>query len=281
MSFGPGKGANEDYRVEGNLIPGPVRGITTKVRFDEDKYNAFYGNQAAVDVTDGRQRGLTRIKNILQAFENESAFEVGNDGLVSPRAGQSSVVGDPMRSAQGTIISQSVAGGFQNMVEQSKKMLFDLKTMEESHSKVAPEVLKFEDIDELPEPLDIEKQRTGKELEAIPEESALNLGDDPLMVTDLAFQEFAARKATIISNISLMASARPDLDVIAKKKLVQQVEKALNQEQARFVKIRGAVDEETRQKVDSEYQTCKFPTDPNADDDRTRAKSFRGPALPG
>ena len=205
-----------------------MRGITTKVRFDEDKYNAFYGQQATVDVTDGRQRGLTRIKNILQAFENDSAFEVGNDGLVSPRAGQSSVVGDPMRSAQGTIISQSVAGGFQNMVEQSKKMLFDLKTMEESHSKVAPEVLKFEDIDELPEPLDIEKQRTGKELEAIPEESALNLGDDPLMVTDLAFQEFAARKATIISNISLMASARPDLDVNAKKKLVQQVEKALN-----------------------------------------------------
>jgi hypothetical protein len=51
-----------------------------------------------------------------------------------------------------------------------------------------------------------------------------------------------------------MAAARTDLDENAKKGLVKTVEKALNQEQARFTKIRNAVDNEEKQKADMDYQ---------------------------
>ena len=112
------------------------------------------------------------------------------------------------------------------MIEQSRKMLFDLKTMEESHQKVAPgEILKFEDIDELPEASasrDADIDPMGLGIEKV-ETSELNLGNDPLQITDLAFQEFAARKATIISNVEAMASARQDMDESTKKAVVQEV----------------------------------------------------------
>ena len=171
-------------------------------------------------MTDGRQRGLTKIKNILSAFEGDSAFQLGDDGSVSMKEVTSPKNDDPMRSAQGTVVTQSVAGGFQTMIEQSRKMLFDLKTMEESHQKVAPaEILKFEDIEELPEA----SASKDADLEPIAETSELNLGNDPLQITDLAFQEFAARKATIISNVEAMASARQDMDESTKKAVVQEV----------------------------------------------------------
>lgn len=103
-------------------------------------------------------------------------------------------------------------------------MLFDLKTMEESHQKVAPaEILKFEDIDELPE---APEEREGTNEPA--EKSGLNFGSDPLNVTDLAFKEFAARKETILANVNDLTSARQDLDASTKQAVILQVEKALN-----------------------------------------------------
>lgn len=44
------------------------------------------------------------------------------------------------------------------------------------------------------------------------------------------------------------------MDEGAKNSLIKQVEKALNQEQARFTKIRNAVDDEVKQKADFDYQ---------------------------
>lgn len=54
------------------------------------------------------------------------------------------------------------------------------------------------------------------------------------------------------------------MDENAKKGLVKTVEKALNQEQARFTKIRNAVDDEVKQKADFDYQLCKLTTEGNA-----------------
>lgn len=85
MSFGPMKGADgnklntidkadPNYRLDGNL-PAPVgRGTVAKpFKVDQQAYNNYFAEKP-VDVTDGRERGLTKIKNILQAFETESAF---------------------------------------------------------------------------------------------------------------------------------------------------------------------------------------------------------------
>ena len=113
------------------------------------------------------------------------------------------------------------------MVEQSKRMLFDLKLMEDENEKRLLEAKRAEmqgkdkilvdDVEDFvgsnqdgAQVLDLDK-----ELDAIDEESkedgSVKLGSDMLAVSDLAFKEFRDRKQTIMSNMESLAAVKyPD-----------------------------------------------------------------------
>lgn len=92
-------------------------------------FNNFFNEDKAIDVVDGRERGLTKIKNLLKDFDNDSAFKlpsVMEQSEADPSRRGTNL--DPSR--KGTVM-ESEKAGFVNMVEQSKRMLFDLKLMED------------------------------------------------------------------------------------------------------------------------------------------------------
>ena len=234
--------AREEYANEGNFadMPGRVKLAAGTINYKEADYNAYWQQQQS-EVTDGPRSGLGHIKSIIQALESEVVFDVSGDGEVSPLKRKSSILAGLMPS--GSTVDPSAAGGYQNMVNKSKKLIFELKTMDDVHKRMAPGDLDV--VEEIDEPHDIEKQ-------VDPKQVTLDFADSSPLAGDCAFQLFAARKATIVKNIQQLADARQDLDENAKKNLVQQAEQALEREQALFVKIRAAVDEETRAKVDQE-----------------------------
>ena len=114
--------------------------------------------------------------------------------------------------------------GFQDMVAASKKMLFDLKLLEDANDRAAIDVkraqmqgkdkLEVVDMDDFvgsgpSQVLDLEK-----ELGVIPEEDSgsVKLGSDMLNVSDLAFKDFRERKQTMLSNFEQMADAKLGTD---------------------------------------------------------------------
>ena len=68
--------------------------------------------------------------------------------------------------------------------------------------------------------------------------SKLDLGDELLNVTDREFEQFRARKETILSNIERMASVKFKEDDPRRQQLMKTVEHALDEEQTRYVQIR-------------------------------------------
>jgi len=129
MSFGPVEGnANgpnsktieaEGYKVSGQL-PAPVKQVgrnTVKFQNEEQEmaFNNYFNEDKAIDIGDGRERGLTKIRNLLKDFDNDSAFD-----LPAVEASES----DPSRrgthqvdpSRKGTV-KESEKAGFVSMVE--------------------------------------------------------------------------------------------------------------------------------------------------------------------
>ena len=85
----------------------------------------------------GRQRGLTKIRDILKQFEDESDV---NEEVKS--------MGDEISESKRTDnnqMNETMRSGinFMDMIEQSRKMLFDLKVIEDHRENQVGKLLKM------------------------------------------------------------------------------------------------------------------------------------------
>ena len=70
----------DGYRVAGRL-PAPVKQLgRNTVKFANEEvemeFNNYFNEEKPIDVADGRDRGLTKIRNLLKDFDGESAFDL-------------------------------------------------------------------------------------------------------------------------------------------------------------------------------------------------------------
>lgn len=183
---------------------------------------------------------MTKIHDLLNLVELDLVSGIdAQDGeeIKSPAAGKDDEIdynNIGARSRAGTTFSD---GGLNDMllkIEQTKMQLLDLKHIEKTTVELSKDKIK---ISEIPELSDVD----------------FDLSEDFNDKSDLAIQEFSTRKETIISNIKELANENKDSRF--KSNVVEDVQKALNQEQVRLVKMRKTVDDDAKKKADTEYLT--------------------------
>lgn len=118
---------------------------------------------------------------------------------------------------------------FADLLAESKRMLFDLKCMEDDRMKDVkrPEALVFEDVDDA----NGGQQENVQILNLDDREQAQSLGESPglgVIEEDPEESQFKSRKATILSNVQRLASIRFKNDEPRQTELVSKVSAALD-----------------------------------------------------